>query len=121
MRNVLNTVILMLLVFTLSFSAFAQNVFDADPALGLLQYALAFLHSTFPKAAPVIQLVFEILGSVAAFFTLLTVFVSGVLKLPLVVARFKGAHELEAKIKKLHDKIVPFLMKLSIFNAQKKK
>lgn len=106
-----------------AFAAFAQDVTPpvvVTPVLSVIQMVISFVSTSFPKAAPIIQFSLELIASLATFFTLLTVFVSGVLHIPLVIARYTGAADAAEKIQKLHDKIVPYLKYASIFNAPKK-
>jgi hypothetical protein len=104
-------------------SAAATQVADVDPVFTVVGYVIEGLYKVFPKYAPVIQFCLELLASIATFFTLLVAFVSGVLKIPLVVSRWVGATAFEAKVQKIYEKCLPFLnklKKLSMFNATKK-
>lgn len=109
----------------LSFVAFAQDVVapvsaPVEPAFEFVKQLLSWLVVTFPQYGKVIQGAGELIGALAAFFTLATVFIQGVLGLPYLVARWAGAHDLAEKIKKIADKVTPFFKYLSIFNQQKK-
>lgn len=90
------------------------------PVLAVIGQVIGFLQVYFPKAGPIIQLVMEIIASIGTFFTLATVFVIGTLKIPYVMAKWSGAHDLADKIQKLSDKITPYLKYFSIFNSPKK-
>ena len=108
----------------MSFSVFAQEIpVDApiEPAFEFFKQLLGFLISTFPTTGKYIQGAGEIIGALATFFTLATVFVQSVLGIPYLLARWAEAHELADKIKKLSDKVTPFFKYLSIFNVTKKK
>lgn len=94
---------------------------DIEPQLEVVKSVLTFLVTAFPKAGPIIQGTVEVVGGLATLFTLLSVFLIGLLKIPVLVARFSGANELADKIQKLSDKISPYFKYLSIFNVQKKK
>lgn len=94
---------------------------EVSPVLPLVGMAIKFLNNAFPKSGPVIQMVLEVVSSIAVLFTLLVVFVSGVLRVPIVASRMKGSHKLADKIQAFHDKVIPWLKKLSIFNAPVKK
>lgn len=88
-----------------------------EPVLIVVKYAVEAINKLFPKAGPTIQLILEVIASIGTLFTLLTVFAVGLLKIPLVIARVGKAHELADKIQAFHDKWIPILKKLSIFNA----
>lgn len=92
-----------------------------EPVLVVVKYAIEALNKLFPKQAKNIQLVLEIIASIATFFTALTMFAITILKIPLVVARVSKANELADKIQKFYDKWIPILKKASIFNAPTKK
>jgi phage-related protein len=105
----------------IAFAAFAQDLppVTVTPVLSVIQMVISFVSTSFPKAGPIIQFSLELIASLATFFTLLTVFVSGVLHIPMVIARYSGAVNLADKLQKIHDKIVPYLKYASIFNAPK--
>jgi hypothetical protein len=115
--------VLILVLMVLSMSAFGQEVAEApvEPAFEFVKQLIQFLLTTFPKAGPIVQGFSEIVGGVAALFTLLAVFVAGVLKIPYILAHWAKAPELAEKIQKFSDKITPYFKFLSIFNVQKKK
>lgn len=98
-----------------------EETAPTEPVLVVVKYAIEIVNKVFPKAGPVIQLVLELIASLATFFTLLTVFVSGCLRLPIVLARVAGASEKADKIQAFHDKWIYWLKKLSMFNAPKLK
>lgn len=91
------------------------------PELEVISTAITMVKTYFPKAGPVIQLVTEVLFGISTLFTLLTAFLIGVLKIPVIAARIAGANEMADKIQKFADKIIPFFKYLSIFNSVKKK
>jgi hypothetical protein len=115
--------VLFLLLMVLSLNAFGSEVVDApvEPAFEFVKQLIQFLLTTFPKAGPIVQGFSEIIGGIAALFTLLAVFVVGALKIPYILAHWAKAPELAEKIQKFSDKISPYFKFLSIFNVQKKK
>ena len=90
--------------------------------------------ATIPKIGPVIVTAFKYLVTIAGVFTALSIAVSGilltlsgVLKVPQVIALWSGSLETAEKfekwsiaVKKFNDKIQPYLKYLSTFNAIKK-
>lgn len=98
-------------------------VVDVDPVFSVLKFVVEGLYKVFAKQAPVIQLVLEIMSSIAMFCTLLVAFLVGILKIPLVISKYTGATVAAEKIQKFYDKCLPYLnklKKLSMFNATKK-
>lgn len=104
-----------------SFLAFAQDV----PAETVAQ-APAWLSdlllwvSTIPKVGPIIVEVFKWLGVIASVFTALSLCIQAILAIPMIMAKWAGAHDFSEKVKKLNDTIQPYFKYLSIFNVQKK-
>lgn len=92
-----------------------------EPYFTVVKDVLAILTKQFPKVGPLIQAATEIIGGLASFFTLLSVFLIGALKIPAIVARYAGAGEMADKISGFNDKLQYWIQKLSIFNVQKKK
>lgn len=93
---------------------------EVKPYFEFFGSALGLLKKHFPKTATFIQASGEIIGSITTIFTLLTVFLLGLLKVPVIAARFTGAKEWEEKIQKFSDKVVYYAKVWSMFNAQKK-
>ena len=119
--RLLNYLLVIMLFMIATSSAFAQEVAsNVEPVMSFIAIVIKFINETFPKAGPYIQGGVEIIFSLSAFFTILTVFVIGFLKIPIVVARMKGAREWEIKIQKFSDKVGYYLKFLSSFNAKKK-
>lgn len=116
--------VLLVVMLMAAFSAFAADIapeVPVEPAFEFVKQLLGFLVTTFPKAGPIVQGAFEVIGALASFFTLTAVFIQGVLGIPYLVARWAQADELAEKIKKISEKVTPFFKYLSIFNVQKKK
>jgi hypothetical protein len=125
MKKLTAFIVLATTLLMLSFLAFAQDVAapasaPVEPAFEFIKQLLSWLVVTFPQYGKVIQGAGELIGGIAALFTLTTVFVQGVLGIPYLIARWAGAHELAEKIKKISDKVTPYFKYLSIFNQQKK-
>ena len=93
---------------------------EIKPVLDILAGAIKYINMLFPKAGPVIQGTLEAIAGLTTLFTLLSVFLIGFLKIPIVLARVGRAHELAEKIQAFSDKITPYFKYLSIFNVQKK-
>lgn len=94
---------------------------EVKPYFEIVKQVIEVLNKNFPKVGPIIQAATEIIGGLASIFTLLSVFLIGVLKIPAVVARYAGAHEKAAWLEGINDKVQYWTQKLSIFNVQKKK
>lgn len=90
------------------------------PYFQIVNSILSWTVQTYPKVGPMLQGAVEVIGGLGALFTLLSVFVQGVLVIPVVIARFAGAHALADKVKAFSDKWVPKLKYLSLFNVSKK-
>lgn len=124
MKKYLSLFLLVLVTLAFSCIAYAQGDVaeptTVEPVLGIILMAIQFIKTAFPVAGPYIQGFVEIIASVSVFFTLLTAFVIGALKIPYVIAHVSGATDLAAKIQKFSDKIGYYLKKLSMFNAQNK-
>lgn len=92
-----------------------------EPYFTIVKDVLAILTKQFPNVGPIIQAATEIIGGLASFFTLLSVFLVAALQIPAIVARYAGAHEMAEKISGINSKLQYWTQKLSIFNVQKKK
>lgn len=108
-----------LILATMSFCAFAQDL----PAEALppewLGGVLVWLQSV-PKVGPIIVQILKWTSVIVTVFTALSVAAQAILKIPEIGLRIAGASELADKIKKVSDKILPWLKYLSAFNVQKK-
>nr|AMP48114.1 hypothetical protein [uncultured bacterium]AMP48138.1 hypothetical protein [uncultured bacterium] len=72
-----------------------------------------------PTVGPVLVEVLKWISVLATVFTVLATAVSAVLKIPEIAARLSGAEKLADSIKKIHDKVMPWLKYLSVYNQQK--
>jgi hypothetical protein len=98
-------------------SAFAQEILQPPPGAEFMVQLLELLASI-PKVGPVIVMAIKYVGLVAAVMTSISASFSAILKLPELVARWKGAPEFEAKVVDFVKKIKPYLDYASIFNAK---
>jgi uncharacterized membrane protein len=89
------------------------------PALEMIGPIVAFLKSI-PTVGPVLTVVLEVIGIIAAVMTLLSAFLLALFRLPELGARWAGAHDLADKIEAISSKVLPILQYLSMFNVQKK-
>ena len=115
-----------MVLFSCLFLIVAMGVARADevatvPAIPEWAGQVLMFIASIPKVGPVFEIVLLWVGSLAAFFTALTVFARAVLGIPMVVAKFAGAKELSDKIEAIYKKVSYYLDFLSIFNANKKK
>lgn len=114
----LMTLVILSLIYTCS--TFAQDaVVTPPPGMDWVAYLIDFL-SGLPWVGPFLVMVLKYVGIVAAVFTSASVFATTLLRIPEVIARWAGAEMLASKIADFHDKIVPWLDYLSVFNSKKK-
>lgn len=105
-----------------SLCAFAQDVLPVESVTQVpawLSDVLVWM-ATIPKVGPIFVEVVKWLGVVASVFTALSICIQAILAIPMIMAKWAGAHEFAEKVKKLNDKIQPYLKYLSVFNVQKK-
>lgn len=91
-----------------------------DPASFEWLGAVVTFLSAVPYIGPVIVAVLKWVGLIASIATALSVLAQAILVIPEIVAKWAGATEVSAQIKKYSDLILPYLKYLSIFNVQKK-
>lgn len=72
-----------------------------------------------PTVGPYIVIALKWIATIGTVFTVLATAASTILKLPEIIARVSGAEALADKIKAFHDKVMPWLRYLSIYNQQK--
>lgn len=101
----------------LSTLAFGQDV-PVDSAPAWITEFLMFIAAV-PKIGPVIVEIAKWVGVIASVFTMLSVCVSAILKVPELAAKFAGAQKLAEQIAAINAKIQPYLKYLSIFNVKK--
>lgn len=103
-----------------SFAAYAQDVpVEVTEVPAWLSDVLVWV-SAIPKVGPIFVEVVKWLGVIASVFTALSICIQAILAVPMIMAKWAGAHEFSEKVKALNDKIQPYLKYLSIFNVQKK-
>lgn len=114
--------ILTMAMVTMPFAVHAQEVAGAIPAGPPAWFGevMTFLVSI-PKVGPIIEQVIIWVGVAATVFTSLSIFAQGILAIPQIVAKWAGAHEFAEKVKKISEKVLPYLQYFSVFNVQKKK
>jgi len=96
----------------------ADPVLSPPPGFDWVKPVLEFLQKI-PKVGELIVNILKYLGAAAVIFTVLSVAVQSILKVPEIAARFAGAPVLADKIAAFTAKIKPFLDYLSIFNSKK--
>lgn len=118
LKSVGFTVLAMALIF--SFDSFAQEIVE-DPTHvpEWLSQILNWL-VTIPKVGPIVVEIGKWLGVIASVFTVLSVALTAIVKIPEIGLRFFKFVELAEKLAKFHDKIQPYIKYLSIFNVKKK-
>lgn len=107
------------LAFLFGFHAFADDVAAQAPAGFEFLNALLPMLIAIPKIGPVLIWIFKVVGILASVMTAVSIFVASMLKIPEIAARLGGAKELADKFAKVYDKVMPWLMYLSIFNVKK--
>jgi hypothetical protein len=72
-----------------------------------------------PHVGPILVEVLKWISVLGTIFTVVATAATAILKVPEIAARIAGADAFADKLKKLHDKIMPWLRYLSIYNQQK--
>lgn len=116
------SLIILMAIAMLSFSVFAQEANQVDPAqtLSWLPAVIAMLKGI-PGVGKVLAIIFQVISIVTATLTIVVGFIEAILAVPYYASKFKGSGKVAKIILDFREKYLPYLKHLSMFNVQKKK
>jgi hypothetical protein len=102
----------------LSVSAFAQDQVPAEALPPEWIGGILIWLKSIPTVGPILVEVLKWVSVLATVFTVIATTASTLLKIPEIAARISGAEKLADGIKAFHDKVMPWLKYLSVYNVQ---